>query len=69
MAGVRIEPWNEHDRPLWRRGYPPADTLELPAPYAARIASLRRLMDALDFEIGIFDKLAPGRLAKDPGTG
>jgi len=40
---------------------------QLPAPYAARIASLRRIMDSLDFETGVFDKLARGRLAADPG--
>jgi transposase len=39
----------------------------LPAPYAARIASLRRVMDLLDFEIDIFTGLARGRLARDPG--
>ena len=43
------------------------DSLDLPKPYAARIASLRRVMDALDFEIEVFDKLARGRLATDPG--
>lgn len=43
------------------------DTLELPKPYAARIASLRRVMDALDFEIGVFEKLTKGRLGADPG--
>jgi transposase len=43
------------------------DGLELAKPYAARIASLRRIMDALDFEIDVFDKLARGRLAADPG--
>jgi len=43
------------------------DSLQLPAPYAARIASLRRIMDALDFETGLFVKLARGRLAADPG--
>src|SRR3954468_14960000 len=30
------------------------DRLELPAAYAARIASLRRVMDLLDFEIDVF---------------
>ena len=30
------------------------DRLDLPAAYAARIASLRRVMDALDFEIDLF---------------
>jgi transposase len=43
------------------------DRLNLPAPYAARIASLRRLMDALDFEIGVFARLARSRLVGDPG--
>jgi transposase len=43
------------------------DALRLPAPYAARIASLRRVMDSLDFEIELFDNLARGRLAGDPG--
>ncbi len=41
--------------------------LDLPKPYAARIASLRRVMEALEFEIDVFDKLARGRLATDPG--
>src|SRR4051794_1724371 len=39
----------------------------LPAPYAARVASLRRIMDQLDFEIDTFARLARGRLAGDPG--
>lgn len=43
------------------------DGLVLPKPYAARIDSLRRVMDLLDFEIDIFANLAKGRLAKDPG--
>jgi transposase len=43
------------------------DALELPKPYAARITSLRRVMDTLDFEIGIFENLTKGRLARDPG--
>ena len=43
------------------------NTLVLPKAYAARIASLRRVMEALDFEIDIFDKIARGRLARDPG--
>jgi len=43
------------------------DELDLPAPYAARIGSLRRLMDLLDFEIDVFSGLVRGRLAKDPG--
>jgi transposase len=43
------------------------DGLDLPAPYAARIASLRRLIDLLDFEIGVFAGLTRARLAADPG--
>jgi transposase len=43
------------------------DRLRLPAPYAARIASLRRLIDDLDFEIDLFDNLVRGRLRTDPG--
>jgi transposase len=41
--------------------------LDLPKPYAARIGSLRRIMDSLDFEIDLFTGLARGRLAADPG--
>lgn len=43
------------------------DSLELPAAYAARIASLRRIMDLLDFEIEVFANLVKHRLARDPG--
>jgi transposase len=43
------------------------DRLQLPAPYAARITSLRRLIDDLEFEIDLFAGLARGRLARDPG--
>jgi transposase len=43
------------------------DRLRLPAPYAARIASLRRLLEDLEFEIDLFAGLARGRLARDPG--
>lgn len=43
------------------------DGLDLPAPYAARIASLRRVMEAVDFEIEVFAGLVRGRLARDPG--
>jgi len=39
----------------------------LPKPYAARIASLRRLMDLLDFEIDVFTGLARAQLVRDPG--
>jgi hypothetical protein len=44
------------------------DRLELPAPYAARIASLRRIMDLLDFEIEVFAGLTRTRLALTPAT-
>ena len=37
------------------------------ARYAARIASLRRLIETLDFEIEVFSKLSRARLAADPG--
>ena len=43
------------------------DRLELPKPYAARIASLRRIISALDFEIDAFAGQVRGRLARDPG--
>jgi transposase len=43
------------------------DRLALPAPYAARIASLRRLLEDLEFEIDLFTGLVRGRLAQDPG--
>jgi transposase len=43
------------------------DRLQLPAPYAARVASLRRLMEELDFEIDLFTNLVQGRLRADPG--
>jgi transposase len=39
----------------------------LPKPYAARIASLRRVIDLLDFEIDTFASLAAGRLRAEPG--
>jgi transposase len=44
------------------------DGLDLPAPYAARIASLRRLMDDLDFEINVFAGIIRGRMAQEPGV-
>jgi len=43
------------------------DRLELPKPYAARIASLRRVMDLLDFEVDVFATLIRTRLGSDPG--
>jgi hypothetical protein len=41
--------------------------LRLPAPCAARISSLRRVIDMLEFEIDVFAGLAKGKLARDPG--
>jgi transposase len=41
--------------------------LDLPKPYAARIASLRRIMDLLEFEIDVFTGLARGQLTRDRG--
>jgi transposase len=41
--------------------------LDLPAPYAARIRSLRRLIDGLDFEIDHFAGMVRGRLYRQPG--
>src|SRR5664279_1329953 len=43
------------------------DRLDLPAPYAARIASLRRLLDDVDFEITVFTGIIGGRMAQEPG--
>jgi transposase len=43
------------------------DRLELPAAYAARIASLRRLIDLINFEIDVFARLVRARLAGHPG--
>jgi transposase len=43
------------------------DGLDLPAAYAARIASLRRVMELVDFEIDVFARMVRGRLAADPG--
>jgi transposase len=43
------------------------DRLRLPTPYASRIDSLRRLIEALEFEIELFSKIVTGRLIRDPG--
>ncbi len=45
------------------------DRLDLPAPYAARVASLRRVIEAVQFEIDLFARLVRGRLARAPGFG
>lgn len=41
--------------------------LELPAGYAARVRSLRQIVDLLDFEVDVFHNLVKARLASDPG--
>jgi transposase len=43
------------------------EQLAAPAPYLARVASLRRLIEDLDVEIDLFAKLVRGRLVADPG--
>jgi transposase len=43
------------------------DRLRLATPFAARVASLRRVIDELDFEIDLFAGIVRGRLARDPG--
>jgi transposase len=43
------------------------DRVRLPAPYAARVQSLRRLIEALDEEVDLFARLTRGRLVRDPG--
>jgi transposase len=43
------------------------DKVTMPAPYMARIASLRRFIEAFDAEIDLFTGLAQRRLARDPG--
>jgi transposase len=43
------------------------DRLDLAVAYAARVASLRRIMDHLDFETELFTGMTRARLAADPG--
>jgi transposase len=43
------------------------DRVVLPSPYAARVQSLRRLVEDLDEEIDLFARLTRGRLVADPG--
>ena len=43
------------------------DRCRLPGPYAARVQSLRRLIEDLEEEIDLFTRLARGRLVADPG--
>jgi len=43
------------------------DRLSLPTPYASRIASLRRVIRTLEFEIDVFAGIVRGNLANDAG--
>jgi transposase len=43
------------------------DQLQLDAPYQARVLSLRRLVEAFDFEIDVIAKRITGRLRRQPG--
>ncbi len=43
------------------------DRIQLPGPYAARVQSLRRLIEDLEGEIDLFAELTRGRLVADPG--
>jgi len=43
------------------------DRLPLSGPYAARVQSLRRLIEDLEEEIELFERLTRGRLVADPG--
>jgi transposase len=43
------------------------DGLPLDPPYAARVASLRRLIEAFDFEIDVVSARLRAQLARDPG--
>jgi transposase len=43
------------------------EQLDAPAPYLARVGSLRRLIEDLDVEIDLFARLIRGRLVADPG--
>jgi transposase len=43
------------------------DHLQLPSAFAARVNSLRRLLDPLDAEIALFSGMVTARLARHPG--
>jgi transposase len=43
------------------------DHLQLPSAFAARVNSLRRLLDPLDAEIALFSGMVAARLARHPG--
>ena len=48
-------------------GHDLLDRVPLPGPYAARVQSLRRLIEDLEEEIDLFARLVRGRLVADPG--
>ena len=52
---------------LFATGIGLLERLDAPAPYLARVGSLRRLIDDLDVEIDLFSRLIRGRLVADPG--
>ena len=43
------------------------DRVDLPGPFRARVDSLRRVIETLEFEIEVFTKISRARLARDPG--
>jgi transposase len=43
------------------------ERVNLPGPYAARVQSLQRLIEDLEDEIDLFERLARGKLVADPG--
>jgi transposase len=49
------------------RGEELLDRVQMPGPYTARVQSLRRLIEDLDEEIELFERLSRGRLVADPG--
>lgn len=58
----------ERQRPVRVDGTALLDALDPLAPYAARVASHRPLIESVQFEIDLFEGLVRGRLARDPGT-
>jgi transposase len=59
--------WRSSERPVRRGRYYAARSAGARGAYAARIGSLRRVMDLLDFEIDHTAGMVRGRLASDPG--
>ncbi len=59
--------WVRDDRLFGVEGNLLLDRVRMPAPYKARIASLRRFVEAFDAEIDLFTGLAQRRLTRDAG--